>query len=70
MEKEGGWAKMDGGDAREGSYIRKGKSIQKRIGKREKRKIVIREKKEENKQFDFFCKPSLLGSTCVKLNSL
>ena len=56
---------MDGRDAREGSYIRKGKSIKNR-----ERKIVIKEKEEENEQFDFFCKSSLLKSTCVELNTL
>ena len=61
---------MDGGDAREGSYIRKGKSIEKGIGKREKRKIVIREKEEKNEQFDFFCKPNILGHLCRTQHSL
>ena len=60
---------MDGGDAREGTYIRKGKSIEKGIEKGE-RKRVIREKEEENEQLDFFCKPSLLGSTCIEPNTL
>ena len=61
---------MNGGDAREGGYLRKGKSIEKGIGKRGKRKIVIKEKEEENKKFDFLCKPSVLESTCVELNIL
>ena len=56
---------MDGGDAREGSYIRKGKSIEKG-----ERKRVIREKEEENERLDFFCKPNLLGSTCIEPNTL
>ena len=53
---------MDGGDAREGSYIRKGESIEKGIKKREKRKIVIKEKEEENDSLIFSINPISLGA--------
>ena len=60
---------MDGKDVMKAKVYKGGWEHWKGDWKNKERKTVRGGKEEENEQFDLFCKPGLLGSICVELNT-